>query len=305
MKIQALVPCFNESKYIEESLESLLNSKLPPEIEFEILVSDNASSDRTREILETFATRNPSIKVFEQIENVGARKNWLFLLSQSDADWIFFIDAHDKIENGYVEEIVSQSLVREKAIIGYEIESWQFGENLRCRNHAGQYKFSDNRNVRAIQAAFYLSHNTICHALIPRETLNPILSVSTKVLSFDLLVTYLYLSRINLNYIEKKYIRRYVPNLDGEFSAVNSAGVMESRSERVSGTALEILNDQFIPSEYRNLMRGVFPKAIVFSCVNILKLKHSNSTFQFYLFRAFRFVFGKLTPWKAWVRTSI
>jgi glycosyltransferase involved in cell wall biosynthesis len=282
-----------------------LDSDLPPHIEFEILISDNASTDRTHEILKDLAAHNPSIKVFEQVKNVGARNNWLFLLSQSDADWIFFIDAHDKIEEGYIRELVSQLLECKLAMIGSEIENWILGKDFEYRNHAGRYKFSDNRNIRAIQAAFYLSHNTICHALIPRKTLNPILTVSTKVLSFDLLVTYLYLSQINLRYIEKKYIRRYVPNSDGKYSAFNSAGVMESRSERVSGTILENLDNQFIPSEYRNLMRGVLPKALVLFCACILKLKHSNSDYQFKLFQACRYIFGKLTPWKAWVRTSI
>lgn len=305
MKIQALIPCFNESNYIEECLLSLLDSNLPPHIEFEILVSDNASTDRTREILKNLAACNPSIRVFEQVKNEGARNNWLFLLSQSDADWIFFIDAHDKVENGYVQELVSQLPNCKMALIGPEIEYWVFGDDFECKNHAGRYRFSNNKNIRAIQAALYLSHNTICHALIPRETLTPILDASTKVLSFDLLVTYVYLRQVNLRYIEKKYFRRYVPNSDGKYSAINSAGVMESRKERVSGTTLENLNDQFIPSEYKKLMRGVLPRTLVYTCSSILKLKHSDSYIQFKLFQACRYVFGKLTPWRAWVQTSI
>lgn len=305
MKVQALIPCFNESNSIMECISSLLDCEMPQSMAFEILVSDNASSDKTASIVEQMALSYPNIKLFRQNNNIGARKNWLFLVEQSDAEWIFFIDAHDRVEPDYVSSIVREAILNGTATIGHEIENWILETGSFKQNALGHYRFSDAKNIRAIQAVLYLNHNTICHALIPRKSLEGIQLESTRVLSFDLLVTFLYLSQINLKYIEKNYIRRYVPNVDGNYSAANSAGQVETRQSRVSGFKAEVLDDLFLFEEYSNLLKDRYSPVILFICSRILRFKYSDSVRKKFLFRALRRSFGLLTPWKAWVDNAI
>jgi glycosyltransferase involved in cell wall biosynthesis len=305
VKVQALIPCFNESNSIMACISSLLDGEIPESIDFEILVSDNASSDKTADIVELLALSNPKIKLFRQTENIGARRNWRFLVQQSDAEWIFFIDAHDQVERGYVHKIVSEAILSRSATIGHELENWILEKESFKQKTSGHYKFSDKRNIRAIQAVLYLNHNTICHALIPRKCLNGTILETTKVLSFDLLVTFLFLSEVNLKYVEKNYIRRYVPNSDGNYSAANSAGKVETRQSRVSGLNSEVLDDSYLFEEYTKLLKGRYSSAILFVCSRILRLKYSKSVSKRFLFRAARRSFGLFTPWKAWVDNAI
>ena len=305
MKVQALIPCFNESNSIKACIASLLEGEIPESIDFEILVSDNASSDKSADIVELMALNNPNIKLFRQKNNIGARRNWLFLVEQSDAEWIFFIDAHDQVERDYVPKIISEAIFSKSATIGHELENWFLEKGSFKQKTLGYYKFSDLRNIRAIQAVLYLNHNTICHSLIPRKCLEGVILENTKVLSFDLLVTYLFLSQINLKYVEKYYIRRYVPNSDGNYSSANSSGNVETRQSRVSGLNSEVLDDSYLFEEYTKLLKGRYSPVILFVCSRILRLKYSKSVFKRFLFRAVRRSFGLLTPWKAWVANAI
>ena len=61
MKIQILLATHNGEKYIETQLDSLIAQQLPVNAHLSILVSDDASSDSTPEILREYQERYPSI----------------------------------------------------------------------------------------------------------------------------------------------------------------------------------------------------------------------------------------------------
>lgn len=67
------VPVFNGENFLAEAIESLLAQTLE---DFEVVISDNGSSDRTPEILGAFAAREPRIRLHRFPSNVGAAKNY-------------------------------------------------------------------------------------------------------------------------------------------------------------------------------------------------------------------------------------
>jgi glycosyltransferase involved in cell wall biosynthesis len=300
MKVQALIPSFNESRHIEACVRSLAASKIPQGVNFEILISDNASSDNTVEILHNLSKEFLFVKYSVQKRNIGARRNFLSLIADSDAHWMFYIDAHDQVEEGYVESLIQNCIATKTASIGFEKEHWDFGERSEFQEPKGNYIFHDNRHIRILQAVLYLGHNTLVHSLIPATVLKDRFSPSTKILSFDLLFTYAFLSELNLVYIEKRYFRRYVPNQDGNYSAVNSAGFWESRNERVSGAHSEVLSDYYLPHEFKSMLSSSYGRYFLLILYSILRLKHSKSPFLRNLFRTLRWIFGVITPWRAW-----
>ena len=62
------MPVFNGEKYIVEALDSVLDQTYS---EFELIISDNASDDRTPEICQEFARKDPRVRYFRQPANVG------------------------------------------------------------------------------------------------------------------------------------------------------------------------------------------------------------------------------------------
>ena len=59
MKISVIIPAHNEEKYIERTLEAILAQDYP---DFEVIVIDNASTDKTSEIVKSF----PKVKLVSE-----------------------------------------------------------------------------------------------------------------------------------------------------------------------------------------------------------------------------------------------
>jgi len=70
MKLSVIVPCYNERPYIEEVLRRVV--KALPQVEKEIIVVDDGSTDGTREwLVETFGTTNPHPAFIAWTEETG------------------------------------------------------------------------------------------------------------------------------------------------------------------------------------------------------------------------------------------
>jgi GT2 family glycosyltransferase len=63
-KISIIILNWNGEKYIKECLESVLKTEYP---NFEVIVVDNASTDRSKEIIK----RYPQVKLIENKKNLG------------------------------------------------------------------------------------------------------------------------------------------------------------------------------------------------------------------------------------------
>ncbi|MGB0049836.1 MAG: glycosyltransferase family A protein, partial [Terriglobales bacterium] len=59
MKITVILCSYNRCQLLAEALESVAASTLPESVEWEVLVVDNNSTDRTREVVEDFRHRYP------------------------------------------------------------------------------------------------------------------------------------------------------------------------------------------------------------------------------------------------------
>ena len=66
------VPVFNGESFLAETLDSLLNQTFG---DYEIVISDNASTDRTEEICRTYAARDSRIRYYRSDVNRGAAWN--------------------------------------------------------------------------------------------------------------------------------------------------------------------------------------------------------------------------------------
>lgn len=89
-KVSIITPCYNAEKYIRETYESVINQTYE---NFEWIIINDKSTDKTQDILETF--NDPRIKIHHKDINEGvslARNKGLELAT---GDLIAFLDADD------------------------------------------------------------------------------------------------------------------------------------------------------------------------------------------------------------------
>lgn len=67
------LPVYNGERYLAETLESILQQDFD---DFELIISDNASTDSTWDICRQYADDDPRIRLFRNETNVGAAANY-------------------------------------------------------------------------------------------------------------------------------------------------------------------------------------------------------------------------------------
>ncbi len=86
------MPVFNGERYVEEAIRSVLNQT---DEDFELIISDNASSDRTGEICSDYAARDSRIVYTENETNVGAARNYNLLFRRAQGKYFRWFNSDD------------------------------------------------------------------------------------------------------------------------------------------------------------------------------------------------------------------
>jgi succinoglycan biosynthesis protein ExoA len=94
-----LVPVFNEERYIERSVATMCLQRFEGELEF--VLADGGSTDRTREILDDLARRDPRIRVFDN-PNRSVSSGLNVALRHARGRWVIRMDAHTEYPDDYV-----------------------------------------------------------------------------------------------------------------------------------------------------------------------------------------------------------
>ena len=100
-KLSIGMPIFNGELFIHQAIKSILAQTFT---NFELIISDNASTDSTREICEKFAKQDNRIRYFRQESNIGIHKNFNFVLKQAKNEYFAWAAVDDHLDNDYMEK---------------------------------------------------------------------------------------------------------------------------------------------------------------------------------------------------------
>jgi glycosyltransferase involved in cell wall biosynthesis len=103
-KVQLGMPVYNGEDYLENALRSILSQTYS---EFELLISDNASTDRTQEICRDYACCDPRIRYFRNAHNLGLVPNFNRVFDLSDSEYFGFVSHDDDRASTFLERCVA------------------------------------------------------------------------------------------------------------------------------------------------------------------------------------------------------
>jgi glycosyltransferase involved in cell wall biosynthesis len=92
-KVSIGLPVYNGENYIQEAIESILSQTFE---DFELIISDNASTDQTEAICCSYALKDERIRYFKNKENLGAANNYKRVFNLASGE-LFKWAAHDDI----------------------------------------------------------------------------------------------------------------------------------------------------------------------------------------------------------------
>lgn len=90
-KISVIVPVYKAEKYLHRCVDCILNQTFT---DFEVLLIDDGSPDRSGEICDEYAKKDSRVRVFHK-ENGGVSSARNVGLKHAVGEWIYFIDPDD------------------------------------------------------------------------------------------------------------------------------------------------------------------------------------------------------------------
>jgi glycosyltransferase involved in cell wall biosynthesis len=96
------IPTFNRASWLRDCVRLALKQSYG---RFEVLVSDNASSDETALVLDQF--RDERLRVVRQPQNLGATANWNACLAEAKGEYIVFVPDDDRIAPWLLERCIA------------------------------------------------------------------------------------------------------------------------------------------------------------------------------------------------------
>jgi succinoglycan biosynthesis protein ExoA len=130
--VSVVIPCFNEQRFISTVLKNL--AKQYDLGDYEIIVVDGMSTDRTREIIEEFASSNSRLRiriVDNPVRNIPTALN--LGIAAAAGEIIVRMDAHSVPTDGYVRRCVEQLNSGSVSVVGMPWRITSGAESLTAR----------------------------------------------------------------------------------------------------------------------------------------------------------------------------
>ncbi|GLR26288.1 glycosyltransferase family 2 protein [Limnobacter litoralis] len=165
-KISVLIPVYNREDFIEECIRSALDQDYP---NFEVIVVDNCSTDKTMHICKELEKKDERLHVYQNETNVGPVRNWLKCLEYSTGGYIKILFSDDLLLKGALRKFIKPFNTNKN--LGIVVSTVQLGE---CVDKSYQYYWT--KKSRLIDREEYLRRLLVadipyspCAAIIKRD----------------------------------------------------------------------------------------------------------------------------------------
>ncbi len=163
------MPVYNGGSDLHEGIESILEQTFR---NFELVVSDNASTDDTEQIVRRYAAEDGRIRYFRNPENVGAPANYNAVFHRARGRYFKWASANDLCKPRFLEACVQELESRSDVVLCYpRTRLWD-------RDHGRITDFEDNLDLpfddpvrRFIECFHRLRLNNAMNGVIRRDAL--------------------------------------------------------------------------------------------------------------------------------------
>jgi glycosyltransferase involved in cell wall biosynthesis len=107
------MPTYNAAQWIGAAIESILGQSFR---DFELIISDNASTDATLAVCQRYASSDARIRVVANPQNVGANKNYFAVLRAARGRYFKWASSNDLCAPTFIEQCVA-ALERDPAAV--------------------------------------------------------------------------------------------------------------------------------------------------------------------------------------------
>jgi glycosyltransferase involved in cell wall biosynthesis len=155
------LPIYNAGLSLHTALDSLLAQTYT---NFELIISDNASTDETWEICQDYAARDPRIKLYRNEKNQGATNNFIRVFELSSGEYFMWAAHDDSWDAAFVASCVEKLASSPQAVLCY---TDQLFVNLETKQErVVSYHLAADSPLFSERASALLDHKPSPYAII-------------------------------------------------------------------------------------------------------------------------------------------
>ena len=156
------LPVCNGANHIGQTLDTLLSQSFN---NFELIISDNASTDETGSICRRYAANDARVRYILQNKNIGIKNNFSFVLRESVGIYFMWAAADDFFESDHLLNVVAELREHPEAIVAMSSTKLVLSDG--SIKNIVKYKGCDNPNHLGLFAmAWRLASGKLYHFYI-------------------------------------------------------------------------------------------------------------------------------------------
>ena len=162
------IPLYNEDEFIETAIHSAA-----PQCEV-LLISDNNSSDKSEFICKKLAKIYPNLHYVRHPHNMGAAKNFEYVMRCATTEYFMWLGAHDYISTDYVYKLTRKIMSDPEGLMAYGGVRHvnREGEETSVYSYFYSGQLSDDEPyVRLMAIIRYLNDCSLIHGIFITERL--------------------------------------------------------------------------------------------------------------------------------------
>ncbi|MCM8788427.1 MAG: glycosyltransferase, partial [Candidatus Omnitrophica bacterium] len=102
------IPTYNGEEHIKEAIDSIIAQLDDIGDEIEIVISDNASTDTTPEIVRQYAQKFNFVRYFRNEKNVGFDRNVDLLFERATGQFVWILSDDDGLREGALKKVLDR-----------------------------------------------------------------------------------------------------------------------------------------------------------------------------------------------------
>ena len=281
--ISIIIPAYNASGYISSCLDSCLIQSFR---NYEIIIINDGSIDNTEDIINTYISKYDNIHLISK-KNEGPTKARKLGLRIAQGDFIFFLDADDKIEPHTLELLYSYSKEYD-IIIGNIVIEDENGEKYKIQHH-NTLKYENDKEGMLLNYLEKCVTPSLCCRLIKRTLFDNIDVPERFTIGDDVITNIMIVIKNNVKvYIVDDILYHYIQHLGSIVNTYNEKTLIQ-RSKYVIFIISLLYNEKisnklnkslsvFVLNEYYSFLRYGGNKNIDKYFTNIVRTKFWDKT---------------------------
>ena len=161
-KVSIGLPVYNGELFLKKALDSILNQTFS---NFELIISDNDSTDSTQKICQEYAKNDKRIHYVRQEKNIGAFSNFYFVLNESKKKYFMWAAVDDYWDTDFIQKNLDVLKSNSNVVSSIsKIETYGFSDSELIEHNIATVSypkflqnFIKNRRKNLICAAFPVS----------------------------------------------------------------------------------------------------------------------------------------------------